>query len=138
MSTIEQMRHNIEIFSNEEALNDEEKAAVFQVAEGLKDGVPCTGCGYCMEGCPVGLEIPWLLGMYNELKFEKTSITSMRIEGLPEEKKPSACIQCGACTQICPQNIEIPDRLAEFPELVKGIPTWIEICRQRDEAMKGQ
>lgn len=138
MSNMAQLRENIEIFSSAQPLNESEKTALFQVAESLKDGVPCTGCGYCMEGCPAGLEIPWLLGRYNELKFEKTSITSMRIEGLTEDKKPSACIQCGKCTQICPQSIDIPVKLTELSELVKEIPTWVEICRQRDEAMKGQ
>ena len=135
MSNLEQLSHNIEIFSTDNPLNETEKTALFHVAEGLKNGVPCTGCGYCMEGCPAGLEIPWLLARYNELKFEKSSITTMRIESLAEDKRPSACIECGKCVQICPQNIEIPARLAELSELVKEIPSWAEICRQRDEAM---
>ena len=136
MSNMEQLSENIKIFSAAQPLNDAEKNALYQLAEEMKDGVPCTACGYCLEGCPLGLEIPLFLSVYNELKFDKTMIAAMRIEWLEDDKRPSACIKCGKCSQICPQNIDIPDRVAELTNLTEGIPTWVEICRQRDEEMK--
>lgn len=57
----------------------------------------------------------------------------MRIEGLPEEKKPSACIGCRKCTRICPQNIDIPGVMEELTESLKKIPSWRELSRKREE-----
>lgn len=138
MSDMEQLSENIRIFDQSEPLNETEKEALYEVAEGMKDGVPCTGCGYCLEGCPAGLEIPLFLSIYNEMKFDKNMLTAMRIEFIPEDKKPSACIECGKCIQICPQNIDIPVRFNELTELIKQTPSWVEVCRQREEAAKNQ
>ena len=72
------------------------------------------------------------------MKFDKNMLTAMRIEFIPEDKKPSACIECGKCIQICPQNIDIPVRFNELTELIKQTPSWVEVCRQREEAAKNQ
>lgn len=61
----------------------------------------------------------------------------MRIEFMPEDKKPTACIGCGQCTQMCPQNIDVPGALKDFAEKLSKLPSWAEICRQREAAAKG-
>ena len=81
----------------------------------------------------MGLEIPMLLGMLNEVRFAPSMNLSMRIEGLPKEKLPSACIGCGKCSAICPQNIDIPKAMKEFEEAIEKMPSWAEVCRQREE-----
>ena len=58
----------------------------------------------------------------------------MKIEFLPEDKKPTACILCGACTSICPQSIDIPSALRELSETVAKMPKWADISREREEA----
>jgi len=136
VSSLQQLKENVASFEEKTPLAPAEKAALYEAAEGMKNSIPCTACGYCLEGCPMGLDIPLFLSIYNELKFDKTMTVAMRIEWLPEDKKPSACTSCGRCTRICPQHIDIPDHLAEFPQLIEGIPTWAEVCRQREEAMK--
>ena len=60
----------------------------------------------------------------------------MRIEALPDDKKPSACIGCGACTQICPQKIDVPEVLRALDDALAKVPSWREISRQREEAAK--
>ena len=100
----------------------------------LKDSVPCTGCRYCCDGCPVGLDIPMLLGIYNEIRFAPAVNAAMRIEFLEESKKPSACIGCGKCAKICPQNIDILGAMKDLAEKVSNLPSWAEICRQREAA----
>ena len=102
----------------------------------MKDSVPCTACRYCCDGCPMGLDIPKLLGIYNELRFAPSFNATMKIEFMPEDKKPSACIGCGACAQVCPQNIDIPGALKDLADMVAKLPSWAEICRQREEAAK--
>ena len=60
----------------------------------------------------------------------------MRVEALPADKRPTACIGCGACVSICPQNINIPEKLADMAQILKGIPSWEAICREREAAAK--
>ena len=60
----------------------------------------------------------------------------MAMMSLPEDKKPSACIACGACAAVCPQNIDIPAALAELSETLRNMPSWAELCRQREEAAR--
>ena len=136
MSNMEQMADNIRTFAEAKPLNAEEKALILDIAEGLKDSVPCTGCRYCCDGCPMELDIPGLLGTFNELKISPSVNSAMRIEFAPEDKKPTACIGCGQCVQICPQNIDIPAELKNLTEKLKTIPSWAETCRQREAAAK--
>ena len=136
MSNMEQMVDNVKTFSEIKPLSEKEFALLLHMAEGMKNSIPCTACRYCCDGCPMELDIPMLLATYNELRFAATVNSAMRIEFLPEEKKPSACIGCGACTAICPQNIDIPTALKELTETIGKLPSWAEICRQREEAAK--
>ena len=84
----------------------------------------------------MGLEIPMLLSVYNEIRYAPVTNSIMAIEALPDDKKPSACIGCGQCTQMCPQNIDIPLELKNFTAAMEKIPSWAEICRERDEAQR--
>ena len=133
MSDMAQMRDNIETFSQEKPLSQAEVNTLYSVAEGMMDAIPCTACRYCCDGCPMGLNIPMLLHTYNDLKFSPTFTVAMRIEALPEDKRPSACIGCGACAAICPQGIRIPELLREFSQALDKVPKWADLCRQREE-----
>ena len=137
MSSMEQMVDNVKTFSEDKPLTAEETALLLDIAEGMKDSIPCTACRYCCDGCPAGLDIPGLISTYNELRFSPAVNVAMRIEFLPEDKKPTACIGCGQCTRMCPQNIDIPGALKDFAEKLSKLPSWAEICRQREEAAKG-
>lgn len=134
MSNMEQMKENIATFETRKPLTDAETAMLFEIAEGMKNSIPCTACRYCCDGCPKGLDIPTLLAAYNELRFAPNLNVSMRLDALPEEKRPSACIGCGKCSKICPQRIDIPSAMQEFTNIVSKMPSWAEICRQREAA----
>ena len=134
MSNMEQMQDNIKTFSEYKRLSEKEKQLLLNIAEGMKNSIPCTACRYCCEGCPKGLDIPMLLSTYNELRFSPTVNAAMRIEFMDEDKKPSACISCGKCSRICPQNIDIPNAMKDLTEKLSKIPSWAEICRQREAA----
>ena len=77
-----------------------------------------------------------LLQIYNEMKFSPSTNVGMRVDALPEDKRPAACVGCGQCTRACPQNIDIPTVLRDLDEELKKIPSWAEICRQREEAAR--
>jgi predicted aldo/keto reductase-like oxidoreductase len=136
MGSMEQLKQNIAVFEEEKPLSDEEKEALFKVAENLKNSVPCTGCGYCLKDCPMGLDIPTMLSVYNDLQVVKTFNTSMRLEFLPEEKKPSACIGCGLCSKNCPQKIKIPETLKKLCGILDEIPSWREVSLEREKLAK--
>ncbi|MBQ3230871.1 MAG: aldo/keto reductase [Clostridia bacterium] len=136
MSNMEQLCDNIKTFSESKPLNEGELDAVFAVAEGLKNSIPCTACRYCCDGCPMELDIPMMLATFNDIRYSPSTNASMKIEGMPDDKKPSACINCGQCVAICPQGIDIPKHLHEFSEALKTIPSWAKISKEREEAAK--
>ena len=137
MSNMAQMKDNVKTFSEEKPLSVVETKLLLDIAEGMKDSIPCTACRYCCDGCPAGLDIPGLISTYNEIRFSPAVNVAMRIEFMPEDKKPTACIGCGQCTQMCPQNIDVPGALKDFAEKLSKLPRWAEICRQREAAANG-
>ncbi len=134
MSDVAQMEDNIRIFSEHRPLSETERNALLQIAEDLKDAVPCTACRYCTDGCPMALDIPMLIAAYNDVKFSGGFTVPMQMDALDESKRPSACIACGACAAVCPQGIPIPDVLADFADRLDKGPKWADICREREEA----
>ena len=136
MSNFDQMVDNVKTFSQGEPLSDEEWNLLLDIAETMKNSIPCTGCRYCVEGCPQGLDIPALIRVYNEMRFSPNVNSAIRVEFLPEDKKPTACLACGACTQICPQHIDVPAAMQGLAAHLAKLPTWTEISRQREEEAK--
>ena len=136
MSNMEQLKDNLATFGKEEVLTEEEKAYLADVAEGMKDSLPCTGCAYCVDGCPIGLDIPNLISIYNELRFQSNIVSAMRLEGADEATLPSACISCGACSSICPQKIDIPSAMSDLADRITKMPKWADICRERAALQK--
>ena len=136
MSNLAQMQDNLTTFARRDAITPEETELLLSIARGMMDSIPCTACRYSCEGCPKGLDIPALLAVYNELRVTPTVNAAMRVEFLPEEKKPTACIACGKCSRSCPQNIDIPRALKELAEKLTTIPSWAETCRRREAAAK--
>ena len=124
MSNLEQMKQNIEFFSEKKTLTEDELAALFTAAHfditGKGSGtVPCTSCRYCTTHCPQELDIPRILALYNEHAYSGGGfIAPMALAAFDEDKKPSACIGCGACAKVCPQKIDIPGVMKRFAEML--------------------
>lgn len=121
MSDFEQMRENIGIFETEKPLKTEELELLRNIADGLVKGIalPCTACRYCVSYCPRQLDIPGLIGLYNEDSFTRDSglfafIAPMALTAMPEDKRPGACIGCRKCEEVCPQKIRVSEALADF------------------------
>ncbi len=133
MNDICQVEDNLRTFQEERHLTSEERGILFDIAENLKQGVPCTACRYCCAGCPLGLDIPYLLQCYNDYKFAETITPSMRIDAIEEEKRPSACIGCGQCIHACPQNIDVPSALSELAGMYERGPHWGDQVKLRQK-----
>ena len=121
MSSMEQLTSNIETFSEEKPLNEEEKEVLMKITDEMLKvkTLPCTACHYCVSHCPKGLNIPYLLSLYNEHMFTGGGfIAPMAISALPEDKRPSSCIGCKSCERVCPQQIEVSKAMKELAKLL--------------------
>ncbi len=119
MSNFEQLKENIQIFSEDKPLSDEEMDTILDIADRrtAKTVLPCTACRYCTTHCPQGLDIPSLIALYNEHCFTHGGfIAPMALMALPDDKKPSACIGCHSCEAVCPQQIKITAAMTDFAE----------------------
>ena len=133
MSDMAQVEDNLKTFAAEKPLTEAEEKTLLEIAEKLKDAIPCTSCRYCTNSCPAGLDIPFLLNMFNEVKVVPSVNSYMRLDALGPDKQASACIKCGKCLKMCPQNIDIPAMMDAFTETLAKLPTWESICHQRDK-----
>ncbi len=117
MSTPDQMRQNIEICKSLSPLTKEKEAALYALGREMtaKTALPCTSCRYCTDHCPMSLNIPYLIDLYNEYTYTKGDFRApMAISALDWDKKPSACIACRACEAVCPQTIKISEMMSDF------------------------
>ena len=118
MSNEEVMADNLSTYTEGKPL-DESECKLLEKAKDIylsSTGVPCSGCRYCCDGCPAGLDIPKLMGMYNEYGITHDT---WRFEDMDADKGPQACLQCGACTSHCPQRIDIPGVMLKLQEIMK-------------------
>ena len=123
MSNEEQLEKNLETFAEDRPLNGTEMEALLEIAKKMLSvgTVPCTACHYCVSHCPMSLDIPDLLSLYNEHAYTGGGfIAPMALSALPPEKQPSACLKCRSCEQVCPQQIRISEVLADFTEKLAG------------------
>ncbi len=122
MSTYEQLEENIATFEEERPLTQDERKCLLKIADEMlvKKTVPCTACRYCTSHCPMELDIPRLIGLYNEYTVTGGGFIAPMVVGvLPENKRPSACIGCKSCEQVCPQQIQISVVMKEFSDALK-------------------
>ncbi len=117
MSNFDQMKENIATYEETKPLDEEEKATLFKIAKEMtgKKALPCTSCRYCTTHCPMELNIPWLIELYNEHIYSGGGfISRMALDALPKDKLPSACLGCRACEAVCPQTIGISEMMRDF------------------------
>jgi len=119
MTKMEQLVENVEIFNKVEPLTESDKETLEKVVDSMGDFIPCTGCNYCVDDCPVQLDIPRLIELYNEAAVEFSWLVGGALRGLGEGKGPDACVHCGLCVTHCPQKIDIPDVMKKFADLVE-------------------
>lgn len=112
MSDMVQMEDNLSFMTNFSSLTAREHQIIDQVRTlyQAQHRIPCTGCGYCVDGCPAGVPIPELFGLMNQKRAG---------EGQPEqnyaalEVQADACLGCGHCESVCPQHLQIQPLLQE-------------------------
>ena len=119
MSNMEQIQSNVDTFQQRQPLPENELAVLMEIAKDMtsKKSVPCTACRYCTTHCPMELNIPRLLELYNENLYTGGNfLAPLIVSGLEENKRPAACIGCRSCEAVCPQEIKISEALATLAE----------------------
>ena len=113
MSSMEQLRDNISYMASFQPLSREEHALIDQVRTIYQgqNKIPCTGCRYCTDGCPAGIDIPTLFECLNSKHADKAAEADARYAA--QEVKADACVECGACEGICPQHLHIRQLLKD-------------------------
>ena len=115
MSNMDQLAENVKTFGEEKPLDENEINALYKIASEMVASVPCTACRYCTEKCPMGLDIPRLIELYNEHVFTGGGfIAPMALSAISEDKQPSSCVGCRGCEAVCPQSIKISEVMADF------------------------
>ncbi|MBM7583167.1 putative aldo/keto reductase-like oxidoreductase [Caldicoprobacter guelmensis] len=126
VSTMEQLKENIEIFKNAapNSMTQEELELIAKVkaAYESKIKVSCTSCNYCMP-CPSGINIPRIFSLYNNASmYDDIEGQSREYKKLIEEKADaSKCVECGQCESACPQGIPIIEKLKEAHDVLTQI-----------------
>ena len=113
MSDLCQLEDNMSYMSDFSPLDDTEQDIIKKATAHIIDGrmIQCTGCEYCVGGCPSGIAIPSLFKLYNEdSRVDKTDKAAYGDIGTPA----SSCIECGACVGACPQKLDIPELLKKL------------------------
>lgn len=121
MSNIEQMQDNLSFMKEFQALNEEERRAIQEAQRilGNSSTVPCTSCGYCLEGCPRQIPIPSIFSAMNKQLGNGQMAEALHDYSLITAAGHSAadCIECRHCEGVCPQHLQITEHLKQATKL---------------------
>ena len=110
MSNLAQMEDNLKTMKDFTPMTEEE-LSVIRKAQAVLDAdqsIPCTGCRYCTEGCPMSIPIPDIFTVANRRKGSPHFRTVREYNIVTQGKgKASECVQCGQCEGACPQHLPI-------------------------------
>ena len=125
MSTKAQLDDNVSYMEHFEPLSDKEHEVLKTVVEKLNaiPTIPCTGCRYCVDDCPMQIHIPDIFRAVNHQKqfgsegnVDRSGYESATREG----GKASECLHCGSCEAHCPQHIHIIEELEDAAKRFEG------------------
>ena len=123
MSNMAQLEDNISYMKDMQPLHDDEYQLIRQAVDIINStiAIPCTGCSYCTEGCPMHIAIPKYFSLYNadlqEVEEKGWTPQGEYYNNLTKTfGKASECIGCGQCENVCPQHLPIIEDLQKVAQ----------------------
>lgn len=127
MSDMAQLENNLSYMKDFKPMTKEEEDLCLKAADIINESIaiPCTGCSYCTDGCPMHINIPKYFSLFNadmqEIEEKGWTPQGEYYRRLTETfGKASDCVQCGQCEGVCPQHLPIIQNLqkvaAQFEE----------------------
>ena len=114
MSTMAQMEQNIAFMKDFKPIDAGEQAAIDAALAALhtRPSIPCTGCRYCVKGCPMEINIPDIFTARNkELVYGDAAGAKSFYDFVSGSGKASECVGCSQCVAACPQHINVIEEL---------------------------
>ena len=119
MTSLEQVKQNIEIASTIDKISPYDQELIREVARTYRTflGNRCTRCGYCMP-CPHGVDIINCLTEYNiaHMMGDPKASAMQYFTLLDDDSRADSCIDCKECLPFCTQMIDIPKELQKVYE----------------------
>ena len=115
MTTIEEVKDNINSMENLPVLSIQEKQILDKVIDILKGRltIPCSDCGYCNLVCPENINIVYVMNLINQISSSPLSPKRfLQVNNL--EKLYIPCVNCDKCLKVCTQQLLIPDLINLF------------------------
>lgn len=113
-NSIQQIQQNIDFFKEDSnfGLYKHEIPYIKKAIELYKaqNYIECTECGYCMQECPLSIDIKNTFSLYNKILKNENDSDSLEpyLKILKSDNSPLNCIGCKKCIKKCPQHLDIP------------------------------
>ena len=110
MSSFEQMQDNLNCMKDFTGMTEEDYEVIRKAQKALDEdqSIPCTGCHYCTDGCPMNIPIPDIFTVVNRKKGSPEFRTLREYTIVTHDRgRASDCVQCGQCESACPQHLPI-------------------------------
>jgi predicted aldo/keto reductase-like oxidoreductase len=119
MTSLDQVKENIEIASRIDKISDYDQEIIREVARTYRGflGNRCTRCGYCMP-CPHGVDIINCLTEYNiaHMLNDPKASAMQYFSLIDDDSRADSCVNCEECLPFCTQMLNIPEELQKVYE----------------------
>ena len=119
MTSLEQVKQNIEIANTVDEISENDQELIREVARTYRTflGNSCTRCGYCMP-CPHGVDIINCFTEYNiaHMMGNPKASAMQYFSLIDDDSRADSCVGCGECNPFCTQMIDIPEELEKVHE----------------------